>query len=94
MTGTALLSAAALLAMPLPALSGPLDSIPLVELERRAAAGLPARPGPPVAADDAIRFERTATLAADGTVVYGCRAADRRDFRDGPDSAPAGRLQR
>lgn len=83
----ALLPAATALAAP-----EPLVSVTVAELERQAATGLPAKqPLPAVEAD--IRFERTATIAADGSVSYGCRAAPRHDFR-APGGRPGGEVQR
>lgn len=75
-----LLLAGALVALPVLAAPEPLASITVAELQRKAAAGEPARPRP-TAVDPDVRFERTATLLPDGTVSYGCRAAGRRDFR-------------
>lgn len=75
-----LLLGGALAALPVLAAPEPLASITVAELQRKAAAGEPAKPrAMPVDAD--VRFERTATVLPDGTVSYGCRDAGRRDFR-------------
>lgn len=75
-----LLLAGALAAHPALAAPEPLASVVVAELQRKAAAGEPAKPlATPVDAD--VRFERTATVLPDGTVMYGCRDAGRRDFR-------------